>query len=288
MVLVNDLTFVLDDTGVVLNDSTTMPFVDIDTVKGLNSAPFRTTVRDHEGDDGGFMDAEFEKGRDIILEGTVYADPSTIEIYLDSLKANWAPSRSQIQLFFKSPSVNERFLWVKPLGVNYDWTTARRLGICEVQFSCFAEDPRIYDNSLLSSTIHLGATVFTGFGFSLGFPFGFGGTSSTTDQAFLNVAGNRPTPPVFVITGPISNPRILNDTTGDEMIFSGIDLLSTDTLTVDAKNKTVKLNGTTNRRNTLQSPTWFYLQPGNNTIRFRAASSDPSATLQTLYYPAWR
>lgn len=288
MVLVNDLTFMLNSDGVVLNDSSALPFVDIDSVKGLNSSPFRTTSRDHEGDDGGYMDAEFERGRDIILGGTIYADTSTIEIFLDTLKENWAPSRTLIPLYFKAPGVNERFLFVKPLGVTYDWTTARRLGICDVQFGAFAEDPRIYDNSLISSTIHLGATVLSGFSFSLAFSFSFGGVSTTTDQAFLAVAGNRPTPPIFTITGPVADPRILNDTTGSEMIFSGITLAGGETLVVDAKSKTVRLNGTTNRRNTLQAPTWFYLQPGNNTIRFRAASSDPSATLKTEYRPAWR
>lgn len=287
MVLTNDLTFVLNSTGVVLNDSTALPFVDIDSVKGLDSSPFRTTVHDHEGDDGGFMDAEFEKGRDIVLGGTIYASTATIETYLDTLKANWGPSSTQIPFYFKSPGVNERFLYVKPLGMNYDWNAARRLGICDVQFSAFAEDPRIYDNSLHSLTINLGATVFTGFGFPLGFSFGFGGVSSTTDTATIDVDGNRPTPPVFTIDGPVTNPRILNDTTGNEMIFS-IDLANTDTLVVDAKNKTVQLNGTANRRSSLQAPTWFYLQPGVNTIRFRASSSDPTATLTTDYRPAWR
>jgi hypothetical protein len=289
MVLVNDLTFVLNDTGVVLNDSSTLPFIDIDSVKGLNSAPYRTTQRDHEGDDGGYMDAEFEKGRDIVLEGTIYADSSTIESYLDTLKGNWAPSSAQIPFYYKAPGVAERLLFVKPLGVSYDWDAARRLGICAVQFSCFAEDPRIYTSQLLtSSAVHLGATVFVGFGFSFGFPLSFGGVSSTTDQVTIAVDGNRPTPPVFTITGPVDNPRILNDTTSSEMIFSGISLSGTDTLTVDTKNKSVLLNGTANRRNTLQAPTWFYLQPGTNSLRFRATSSDPTATLVAQYRAAWR
>lgn len=289
MVLTNDLTFVLNDTGVILNESVATPFVDIYSVKGLNSAPFRTTERDHEGDDGGFMDAEFEKGRDVILTGTLYADTSVMETYLDLLKANWAPSTTQVPFYFKSPGVFERVLFVKPMGVNYDWTVDRRLGIADVQFSCFAEDPRIYSSTLLTAgPLSLGATVFTGFAFSLAFSFSFGGVSSTSDQVNLFVDGNRPTPPVMVIKGPVTNPRILNDTTSSEMVFSNITLSSTDTLTIDMKNKTIKLNGTANRRNLLQAPTWFYLQPGFNSIRYRAATSDPTSTLTITYRPAWR
>lgn len=289
MALTDDLSFRLGDTGVILNtDSSGLPFVDIDSVKGFDSAPFRTTQRDHEGDEGGFMDAEFEKGRDLVLGGTLYCDTGTMESFLDSLKANWAPSRVQVPLYYKAPGVNERKLLVKPLGVRYDWDSLRRTGECPVQFGAYAEDPRIYDSTQLSVTMSLGATVLSGFGFNLGFNFGFGGVTSTTDQVQINVGGNRPTPPIFVINGPVQDPRILSDTANKEMVFSPITLAVGETLTVDVKNRTVKLNGTTNRRNTLIAPTWFNLSPGVNSLRFRAASSDPAAFTTVYYSSAWR
>lgn len=288
MVLANDLTWSLSSTGVVLNDSATTPFVDIYSAKGFNSAPYRTTQRDHEGDDGGYMDAEFEKGRDLVLNGTLYADASIMESFLDDLKGNWAPSTSLIPLYFKAPGVNERFLYVKPLGINYDWAVDRRLGIADLQFLAFAEDPRIYENNFQTFQAFLGATTFTGFGFNFAFNFTFGGVSLTTDQITFDVAGNRPTPPVFIIHGPVTNPKILNDLTGRQMEFTDLVLSSTDTLTIDTKSKTVKLNDTANRRGNLVAPTWFYLQPGSNTIRFRADSSDPTAFMEVQYYPAWR
>ena len=289
MVLASDLSFQLGDTGVVLNDdSTSLPFADIYDVKGLDSAPFRITQRDHEGGEGGYMDAEFEKGRDIVLSGTVIGDASTFETYLDDLKGNWAPSRDLVPLYFRAPGVSERLLFVKPLGVRYSWDGNRRNGTIEVQFGAYAEDPRIYTNSLITTSVNLGATVFTGFNFSFDFNFDFGGISSTTDQLVLDIEGNRPTPPVFIIHGPVTDPRILNDTYSKEMVFSPIVLSSTDTLVVDVKNRTVKLNGVTNRRNTLQAPTWFDLAPGQNTLRFRAGSSDPAAFLEVQYRPAWR
>lgn len=287
-VLTEELTWRLGDTGVILNtDSESLPFVDIDDVRGFDSAPFRETQRDHEGDDGGFIDAEFEKGRDIILGGRIYTNSSTMETYLDSLKANWSPSRTQVPLYFKSPGVNERLLLVKPLGVNYNWTALRRNGQADIQFKAFAEDPRIYDNALFSQNLSLGATVFTGFGFNFGFPFGFGGVSSTTDEVIVFNAGNRASPPFFIINGPVSNPRILNDTLSKEMLFN-IVLNAGETLEVNPKNKTVRLNGITNRRNTLVAPTWFYMASGNNSIRYRADSADPTSFLTIQFRPAWR
>lgn len=288
MPLVDDLSFRLGDNGVILNtDSTGFPFVDIDEVRGLDSSPFRETQRDHEGDDGGYIDAEFEKGRDIVLGGMLYSLSGTFESYVDSLKANWAPSTQSMPLYFKSPGVTERFLRVKPLGVRYNWTALRRTGQAEIQFLAFAEDPRIYDSLAVTQSINLGATIFTGFGFPFGFNFGFGGISSVTDEVVVTNTGNRPSPPVFTINGPVTNPRILNDTMNKEMQFNII-LATGETLVVDPRNKTVKLNGSVNRRNTLLAPTWFYLAQGANSIRYRAESSDPASSLSILFRPAWR
>lgn len=285
----DDFTFRLGATGVVLNsDSTGFPFVDIDGVRGFDSAPFRETQRDHEGDDGGFIDAEFEKGRDLALTGTVFASGASMETFLDSLKDNWGPSTVLIPLYFQAPGVSERLLLVKPLGVAYDWDSLRRLGEATIQFRAFAEDPRIYSSTLVSQSLNLGATVYTGFGFDLGFSFGFGGVSTTTDAVIVTNTGNRPTPPLFTITGPVINPRILNETLSKEMIFNTT-LAAGETLIVDTKAKTVRLNGTTNRRNTLLSAnSWFYLAKGDNTIRYRAESSDPTSSLNIQFRPAWR
>jgi len=120
-----DYTFQLNS-GVLLNSSILLPFVDIDRVVGLDSPPFRETVREHEGQDGGFIDAEFESGRDVILEGTVFADSSTIEDYLDDLKANYGPIRAPVPFVFKAPGVGERVLFVTFRGCRYDEAIACR------------------------------------------------------------------------------------------------------------------------------------------------------------------
>src|SRR5688572_19600534 len=267
MALTEELTFQLE-TGTILNaDAVTTPLVDVYKVRGLDSAPFRETERDWEGNDGSFMDAEFEKGRTVILEATIIADLDEMETFLDLLKANFAPSSTLQRFYIKAPGVAERFLWVKPQGVRYDWDGLRRTGQAQAQFQVFAEDPRLYDSTELDEVIVQGATIFTGFGFDLGFSFEFGGTSSLSDAVTFIVGGNRPTPPVMVIAGAATNPRIINDNTGQVMQFN-IVLGVSDTLTIDTKYKTVRLNGTTNARSSLAAPTWFMLEPGSNTLRY--------------------
>lgn len=288
-VLTDDLTFQLGATGVLLNGNSATPFVDITKATGFDSGPVRSTLRDHEGDDGSFMDAEFETGRNVILEGTVYADGNLLENYLDLLKGNWAPSKTLIPLYVKSPGQTERFLSVKPLGLRYDWDTQRRIGAVDVQCNAYAEDPRIYTDVLNTTTINLGATILTGRSYNKSYNFGYGGLSTTADGVYVTTNGNRLTPPVFRIYGPCTNPVILNDTLSLEMDFN-IVLASTDYLEIIPQYKTVRLNSTTNRRNTLVAPNWFYLDPmqGPNFIRYRAQSSDPTSYLQIQWRDAWR
>lgn len=285
--LTQDGTFCLSDTGIILNQdyTTGTGFVDIEEVQGFDSAPFRSTKRDHEGVDGGFMDAEFETGRDIILSGTVYSNGVGLEGYLDTLKANWGPSTSLVPLYYYTADKGQRVLFVKPLGCQYNWDSLRRTGCSAITLSAYAEDPRIYDSSVLSQVISFGSVTTSGFAFPFSFPFSFGGSTAAADGGYIINSGNRPAPAVFTIQGPVDTPVIINDTTGDQLLFN-IVLGSTDVLTVDLQYHTVKLNGTANRRNTLAVPNWFMLSVGTTYIRFHGNSG--TGTLTITYRNAWR
>lgn len=286
MALTEDLTFKLGDSGVILNsDSSGVPFVDVISVVGLDNAPYRETRREHEGADGGFMDAEFERGRDVLLNVDIYTDSGTMESYLDSLKANFAPSTSLVPFYFKAPGVDERLIYVKPLGLKYDWEQLRRTGQARGQFKMFAEDPRIYTANEQSETIPFSAGALTGFGFNLAFNFGFGGAAST-DGVLVNNLGNRPSPPLFTIHGPCSEPSIRDETYGNILSFN-ITLAASETLVVDTKYKTVRLDGTVNRRNTMTNYDWFFLQPGETFIRY-GASTGTGSSLDLTFRSAWR
>lgn len=280
-----DYTFRLGDAGEVLNEEVSTTFVDITRVIGLDSAQARQTERDWEGNDGGFMDAEFEKGRTVLLQGLVYATHETLEAYLDDLKENWALSRELVPLYFQAPGVVERLVFVKPLGCRYDWDDTRRLAKASIEFTAFAEDPRIYSSELIELPVAINSTSTTGFGFNLSFPFSFGTASAGMGTNAINL-GNRPAPFTAIIPGPTVNPRLINDDTGDEMEFS-ITLLADEYLEVNTLYKTVRLDGTTNRRNTMVSPSWFHLQKGDNHIRY-LADVVTSSSMTIKYRHAWR
>lgn len=281
--VLTDYTFQLNS-GVILNADPPVPFFDVDKVSGLDSAPYRETIRDHEGQDGGFIDAEFETGREIAIEGVAYCDVNNAETYFDTLKRNYAPVTAPIPLVFKAPGVNERVVFVKPRGVRYDWDTARRIGMAPVQLLMYAEDPRIYDNLINTQVIPYSGPATTGFGFNLGFNLSFGVTIPPDGQ-FIVVGGNRPAPILFTIAGPVTDPRIFNETDSKTLSFS-ITLGGTDTLVIDTVNRTVTLNGNINRRDAMLSADWFLFNPGSTFIRFGGASG--SGTLTVAYRNAWR
>jgi hypothetical protein len=284
MSLTSDYTFRLGATGVVLNTDVSVPFVDITKVTGLASASYRETERDHEGQDGGFMDAEFEKGRHISLEGTVYANPSIMEIYLDSLKANFAPVSDPVPFYLLSPGVSTRIVFVKSLGVRYDWDSARRTGSADIVFVMFAEDPRQYSEALVQTEIDLQLDADTGFGFPFGFPLSFGSSVMPSVTTVTN-SGNRPTPPVHVMPGPVTDPRVVKIDTNEVLAFNII-VAAGQTLRANTINRTVMLDNA-NRYDTLVRDDWFSLDPGGNDIAYRAESSSP-ATLTVEHRHAWR
>lgn len=286
MALTDEFSYRLGEDGVILNpDSLTVPFVDITKVEGLDSAPIRSTERDHEGTDGSFMDAMYEKGRNVLLEGMAYtSDPATTESFLDSLKANWAPRKTLIPFYFKKPGVNERFLLVKPLGCRYNVDTLRRVGSTDIQFQCFAEDPRIYSSNVHEETITQSQTALTGRAYNRGYNYGYGTVVDPSSKNIV-IGGNRPTPVTFTIYGPAEQPTIIHETQGIQMIFD-LSLASGSALTVDTYYHTVRVDGA-NRRAALVDPTWIMFEPGDNIIRYRS-QIDGGSTLVVRCYDAWR
>lgn len=281
MTLTADFTFQLSDTGVVLNTDPPGNFVDITKVSGLDNAPFRTAEQNREDMDGGFIDVMYEKMRTIVLEGFVYGN----ELFLDTLKANFAPTMLAQPFYFTAPGISQRLAFVKSLGMRYNWETLRRTGRTPAQFMMQAEDPTLF-GSLISGSASLGGTS-TGFGFPFGFPFGFGGTSSVAGAASIVNAGNKPTDATFIIPGPITNPALVHDESGNRLSLNTTVAVG-DWLTINLRNKSIRLNDVANRRGILLGTSrWFLLAPGTNTVRFLGTSTgSPVMTYTTR--PAYR
>lgn len=152
--------------------------------------------------------------------------------------------------------------------------------------SLLAPDPRFYGPQS-SGSYDPTTTGDGGLVFSLDFPLVFEGDGSAT--LTVTNEGNIETPPVFTITGPVVNPIIDNDSTGESIYTTGLDLDTGDTVVIDVAARQVLLGGTTNRPDLIDSSTttWFDLQPGSNQLRLRGTGMSATETeLAVSFNPA--
>lgn len=287
--------FQYGDDGFMLNsDSIGLPFVDITSVSGLDNAPIRSTTQDREGLDGGYVDAEFETIRTVVLGGNLYAEPATMETILNRLKGEYGPSKVGKPFYFRTPDMGTVMLGAKPGGLKYDWDTKRRTGVAEVQFTVLAEDPTIYGTDEQEIVKGLAPSTFSGRGYDRSFDYGYGGQSNSSAVLITN-RGNKPSKAILTIHGDISsgfsivNDNDLDNTGTPRKLEFDITLTASDYLTVDLRKKTVVLNGTTSRRAVMTADSrWWLFQPGPNNIRFLGASTSGAATLTIQTQSAWR
>jgi hypothetical protein len=289
MTLTENYTFQFGDDGIVLNTvaDANSPFVDVETINGLDNVDPRATVREREGMDGGFIDAEFESSRLIILTGTIYSPSDQLETFLDTLKANYEVSTTSKPFYFVSTG-GQRLVYCKCIsGLRYTWTHLLSIGKVTFQIQLQAEDPAIYESASTVST-ELGGSV-TGRSYNKSYDFGYGGTSSYSGTLSVYNAGNKDTDATLTITGGVTSPVIVNDSTGYKLDFIGFTVDSTDELSINLRNRTIVLNGSTNRRNALRSSSrWFMLPPGSTTLRFLGTITSGTPTLSVTFRSAYR
>jgi hypothetical protein len=272
-----------DDTGVTMGLDPTTPtsfFVDLTSIDGLDTAPFRVTSRSREGSDGGFMDAEFEEMRVITIEGIAYNCDHTS---LDTLKGNFAPSKVVKPYYVFLDGVGQRVVFCKSLGLRYKIDSSMRLATYQIQAQLQAEDPTIWSDPAISANSGLVGT-YGGFGFNLGFNFGFGTTTGTAGSASAYNNGNKPADATIRIDGPVVNPTVVRDQSGDALAFN-LTVAAGDYLTINLRNRTVLLNGSANRRSALLGTSkWFLLQPGANSILFLGTAGVGGTPSMTVTY----
>lgn len=283
LVLTSDYTYQFLDTGVPINTAVTpnLPFIDLDSVTGLDSAPVRSSANMREGQDGGFLDALYSDMRTIVMAGTAYAPPGTIEQYLDSLYTNYAPNSSPQPFYFKHPGVNQRTIFCKSLGVKCDTDSLRRFGSGAIQIQLQSEDPNKYEEAVsFSGTVGVAST---GRAYNKAFNYGYGGTGLAGGCTVTNT-GKKTTGGILTLTN-VDNAVLINDTTG-ETLNIGMNIGAGLSLAIDLFNKTAILNGTANRRDVITGQ-FFLFAPGDTFLRFNGTSDGGTANVTATIRPAY-
>lgn len=248
------------------------PF-ELQSMSGLASLPnVRTGSVDRFGQHGGVAGRHYQGIRTIAATWDIYDG-------LDEIQ--FAQRRNELQEAFaviSDPEGNLPFVWQHPgrdklrvycRPVDRTTPTDREfsflLGSVSVRLEC--TDVWVYSNTEKSLIASPGETT-GGLSFPLTFPLVFGaGSSGGSEQAQNN--GTAPAPWRAVITGDTPNPKITHVESGKFLEFTGLTVAGGDTLHIDSKNRTILYNNTASRRGFLTpASSWFWLEPGSNTIQF--------------------
>jgi len=146
------------------------------------------------------------------------------------------------------------------------------------QLQLLATDFLIYGETEATATLTL--PISGGMTFPFSFPAQFG--SSSGGSATVTNSGTMNTAPVVVFNGPLLNPRLYNDTTG-QVLGLDITLVAGDAITVGMKARTIIQGDSTNRMSTKTAESKFWtLAPGANLIRLTATTFDTGVATITF------
>lgn len=132
---------------VLFNGSTTLPFIDVHKVDGLDMPPIPFDVTDLDSTHGSTVTALYATHRTIVIEGTLYANPNAIDINLVDLHTAFTPTGVVNKFFYKHPGIPQMYIYCVPVGLRYSVDTLRRTGSCAIQFQLVAADPRKYSDN---------------------------------------------------------------------------------------------------------------------------------------------
>jgi hypothetical protein len=255
--------------------------------EGLGIPDIRRSDSLRPQDHGSFMGPDYLETRSIQLDVTVRGDtPEDVVANLDALMREWyVDSTVDINvtkpLTFKLPGQSERIVFGRPRRASF--SAARIIGgRASGSLEYFASDPRFYSAVEHSAGLSL-PTAVSGRGYDKSFDYGYGG--GTGGVVVVTNSGTFPTRPRLVINGPVTNPFVENQTTGQTISFA-ITLTSGEHLDIDFDERTVLLNGTASRFYT-KTGSWWELAAGDNSVRFGAGVADPLASATIYWRDAW-
>lgn len=253
-------------------------------LEGWNGSPDpRLSGVDRSSDHGQFDGPTYLASRVITATGVALAPDQTTALYARDVLSSlcWDTSRlytlTVTEVGRPTRRADVRLNAATKIGeINpyaFDW-----------QIQLKAPDPRRYGDE---QTVVLNAPtgVSGGVTLPLTVPVTLTTAGTSTSSGTITNSGTFPTRPVVEFIGPLVDPQIANVTAGRTLGFE-ITLAAGDTLTADFDRRTVLLNGTASRSNTLTATAaWWQLDPGGNDVVFTAGGGTGTAVVR--YSPAW-
>lgn len=251
-------------------------------IDGLESLPDLAVQDDNRGfNDGMYTGRDFLRGRTITMNILTFAGNGLsaqqnfqlLQAGLNVQTTGTTPMTFQLSQYDSQMVINARVRG-RRTTIDPEYT----FGYIRSQYTFFAADPRYYsDPETVISLIPIQALGRT---YDRVYDLTYGGGSS--GGSVLNT-GNTTTYPVITITGPITNPTISNNTTG-QFVTVNTTLLASDSLIIDLYEKTITLNGSYARNLLNNNSEWFGCAPGTTGISFAGSTYTIGTTTATMTY----
>jgi hypothetical protein len=224
--------------------------------------------------------------RPLVLHGAIVApDRRRLAAALDELRAAYAEALEHSAVLAVEELDGEKRLGVRAgndrLAVSYVAPVAARVSI-----SLFAPWPVKRSPELTASTVGYERGLGRHYNRpSVDGEFRRYGPAGALGNLFLDLTGNAPIRPRFLIEGPCERPAIIAADQNRRLIFD-ITLAPGDLLGVDVDTHSVLLNDLANRRFVLTADSaWFDLHPGMNVLQYRPA--DNGGRITVYYANGW-
>lgn len=252
----SDYEYQFKDTGFKLNGSSALPFIDVMKVTGLDLPVIDANIDDIDGQHGSSIYAKYTRERTIVVEGTLYANASTIETTIDTLITNFIPDGLDYPFYFKHPGATQRYVMAQPVAFKCDVETLRRTGSALIQIQLIASDPRKYvdnSNQLMGNNVNY--------------------TPAN--------AGNVNSYAIFTVVGAYATITFHNNTLSRTVVITYA-AVGGDITVLDMKKRLVTVNGI-NRSSSITTALWWDIPAGGgHSVKYTATGSVPtSVTMAT-------
>ena len=282
-------TYQYKDDGIILNTDAVLPFVDVTRIDGMDSGEFRASERVREGLDGGFLDADFENMRTIVLDVNVYAEPASINRFLFDLKKNYEPTKVPHTFNFTVPGMGDFVYLCKSLGFKYSISNTIGNGFVTGQIQLKAEDPTMYSRLVHTEVASFGTTAPTnGRGYDKAFNYGYNSVDAVSPGTLVCYNNGTKDAPAIIRLTNVTNPSIIYDNT-NKVIRLSSSVVSPDYIELELRNRSVRLNSIVGRgSDIIGGSEWFMLEPGANYLRLTGEIPAGSPTMTVIYRDAYR
>jgi hypothetical protein len=259
-----------------------------DGITGLDSAEVRESADLLVEADGGVHGAFYRGRRPFTLNGWIdtNTDLATMSARADKLLRAVNAMRADGTLVWQESHRPQTGVWFRAAagGVRIAGRIPKRFVLPLV-----SADDRIVGTTVNTATIVPGAASGI-VGYTDPYSDPYGEDLDVSGQVIVVNSGTTGARPWFVIEGPIANPRLLNNTTGEEIRIT-YTLAAGQFLTVETHpaRRSVLLGGTSSRWGAVDNANtaWWELAPGANDIRLLSLSFSSGAELTVNWRDTW-